>query len=1203
MSTITFRKSFFFRLIAITVLAAFALLLPVQPSFAQVAIVMPPAGQMIHITNHFEPPQMLGIKVDLKDPFSFDFIMDRGQIPMPEDVQKEEFNKIIKYFLVSLTMPNSDMWVNLSPYESKRLIPEVFAQTEMGRDLLAQDYILKQFTASLMYPEGGLGRKFWDAVYAQARKRFGTTEININTFNKVWIVADHADVYQKDDTAFLIGSHLKVMLEQDYKAIEKNKAMFGSPKTIDRDEAKDAKTRMASQLVREIIVPAIEKEVNEGRSFAAVRQVYNAEILATWYKKTLRQSLLGQVFANKSKIAGQRISNPQAVMEKIYTEYLRAYKKGVFNYVREDAAPDGQTIPRKYFSGGLVDVAMSTVLTFDDEMIKSSPKAMGELSYFGRRVRGLAKYSRILVVSSAIYIATLASAVAQEGAGAAAYLLTHPEMMHRKPVLAASQSARSITSRVPLHHAKEGRGAYDLSHPKKGPPEALTAAQINEKAAEKAAAKAKEAAAKKLAKLKRDALKTVAAAEKAAAKKPAKSAKPAVTFPEIHEPPLTNAAPAAVNSPQPTSREAPLAAPTPPIFKPKAPPDSKPQTVPNESPVSPTAKPAGPTPLRMNAQPGTSNVSTSVLTPALTQSAFPKEAASSLTNGIPVKTNMASANTNGLSGKTNGVSGATNGSSALLKGRTIGGIAAVVALVALLLARQYSKNRKVSAPNISSRAQMVEEIVSELAKPNPLIPERTGEVWNLLPKWLFNGRYSDELKTLLFNSSLRRGIGMNRTWRNTYREAFEGLSKTPGPAISRSEFAGIIRSKLPKLDQNALKLLLEWENRNDPDRDKDKKLSDAIFEQDWPSGRGIRNTYTRVFWIFCHPLVSSVRSPDISVPSSVLKESDPRRVFVEQIKPYLDSSSGSIPLYSLNISIHTLLQKWVRHDISPNEEVELRYNLKQWGLHSGIRNLRILLHMKRFDELCKQRASAAPAAAEKPAAAKPVSKGKGGRVISMFFAGMLGAIALKAAPVLPAKNANPVPAGQSDSQTQSSFTEINEKDSVRTNYTRLMELKKKIKQNSQDFKMVQERADLEEEIIKAYYPQFEIYRENFNRAKKEVDDLKNAGKDTAAAQEKLERCGRALREHNALAPAVARLRKAHPEILVVKPKKDKAQVGGISLSDENLTIDIKVDGVGMPLPASYQDRAMRDFKGLTSIIRRIMPPTPENVPVLYQILK
>ena len=67
---------------------------PVAPSFGQSVPFMPPAGSMIHITSHFDPPQMVGLKVNLKDPFNFDFIMDRGEQPMTDQVKKAEFNKI-----------------------------------------------------------------------------------------------------------------------------------------------------------------------------------------------------------------------------------------------------------------------------------------------------------------------------------------------------------------------------------------------------------------------------------------------------------------------------------------------------------------------------------------------------------------------------------------------------------------------------------------------------------------------------------------------------------------------------------------------------------------------------------------------------------------------------------------------------------------------------------------------------------------------------------------------------------------------------------------------------------------------------------------------------------------------------------------------------------------------------------------------------
>ena len=97
---------------------------------------------------------------------------------------------MIKYFLASLTIPEKDLWVNLSPYEKDRIIPPSFGLTEMGRDLLAEDYMLKQITASLIYPEDEVGKKFWKRIYEEAFKKYGTTDIPVNTFNKVWIVPE-----------------------------------------------------------------------------------------------------------------------------------------------------------------------------------------------------------------------------------------------------------------------------------------------------------------------------------------------------------------------------------------------------------------------------------------------------------------------------------------------------------------------------------------------------------------------------------------------------------------------------------------------------------------------------------------------------------------------------------------------------------------------------------------------------------------------------------------------------------------------------------------------------------------------------------------------------------------------------------------------------------------------------------------------------
>ena len=165
---------------------------------------LPAPGLMVRLSPPLDPPILKGIKVYPNDPFRFEFILDKGDssvIPAKAGIQnqeelKQEATKLIKYFLASLTIPEKDLWVNLSPYEKDRIIPQSFGLTEMGRDLLAEDYMLKQITASLIYPEDAIGKKFWKRIYQEAAQKYGTTNIPVNTFNKVWIIPQKAVVYE-----------------------------------------------------------------------------------------------------------------------------------------------------------------------------------------------------------------------------------------------------------------------------------------------------------------------------------------------------------------------------------------------------------------------------------------------------------------------------------------------------------------------------------------------------------------------------------------------------------------------------------------------------------------------------------------------------------------------------------------------------------------------------------------------------------------------------------------------------------------------------------------------------------------------------------------------------------------------------------------------------------------------------------------------
>ncbi len=326
-----------------------------QASWPGAALGLPAPGAMIYPTPAFNPPLIKGLTIYPDNPFQFDFIVDTGDDHLQGKALETESNRLIKYFLASLTVPEDEMWVNLSPYEKNRIIPAGFGQTEMGRDLLAQDYLLKQLTASLMYPEEELGKEFWTRVYQKAQAQYGTSDIPMNTFNKIWIVPERAEVYVHGQSAFVMNSHLKVMLEEDYLALEanKNSAKHG----LGNMTIKDVKvvSGETSAVVREVLIPEIEREVNEGKLFANLRQIYHASILAAWFKQNLKKSVLGQMYIDQNKTKGVDIENAQEQREQIYEQYVAAFKKGVFDLIKEEYDPTTQqVISHKYFSGGVV---------------------------------------------------------------------------------------------------------------------------------------------------------------------------------------------------------------------------------------------------------------------------------------------------------------------------------------------------------------------------------------------------------------------------------------------------------------------------------------------------------------------------------------------------------------------------------------------------------------------------------------------------------------------------------------------------------------------------------------------------------------------------------------------------------------------------------------------------------------------------------
>ncbi|MEI8012890.1 MAG: hypothetical protein WCI27_10520, partial [Candidatus Omnitrophota bacterium] len=321
-----------------------------RPAHAQMMGGVRISEKMVVPSPAFKPLLMKGIRVYAKEPFKFDLLVDKGESGLSGNLLQREITRLSRFFVASLAVPDEDLWVNLSPCEKDRIIPDVFATTDMGKVLLEQDYWLKQAAATLTYPEKPLGAQFWKEVYRRAYEKYGTRDVPMDMANKVWIVPAAAQVFTREDSVFVTYTALDVLTDADYQLSRHNGG----------DGQAEGISRIYTDVFREIILPELRRQVNEDKLFAPVRQVYTALVLATWYKRHWAEGTLGTGYVGRNKVAGIN-DVPLAWRENVFDRYVHAMRDGVYAYIREEADPaDGAVLPRKYFSGGVVLSGVAT---------------------------------------------------------------------------------------------------------------------------------------------------------------------------------------------------------------------------------------------------------------------------------------------------------------------------------------------------------------------------------------------------------------------------------------------------------------------------------------------------------------------------------------------------------------------------------------------------------------------------------------------------------------------------------------------------------------------------------------------------------------------------------------------------------------------------------------------------------------------------
>jgi len=257
---------------------------------------------------------------------------------------EESGRRLMDFFILGLNIREDKFWANLSPGEPDNIIDPDLAATALGEILLRADLRLKKDFCELTNPQlSKSGRKYWDALSEKAAE-LGIKKIP--AMNRIWIVPEEAAVYESKNGIYITESKLKVCLKNNYSVVmsrETNAKMYAEL------------SEYAGQLLKEIILPELDKRVNEGFVYADLRQVNQALIMARWYKNKFGA---GKEFGLKNSPAGliRPEVNAGLLKKQIYDDYMDSLSNGEYAITGPSGwsnALDYLRPKKRYVSGGV----------------------------------------------------------------------------------------------------------------------------------------------------------------------------------------------------------------------------------------------------------------------------------------------------------------------------------------------------------------------------------------------------------------------------------------------------------------------------------------------------------------------------------------------------------------------------------------------------------------------------------------------------------------------------------------------------------------------------------------------------------------------------------------------------------------------------------------------------------------------------------
>lgn len=375
-------------------------LLSCQLGFAQMTAELNIAGHLRQMQQPLSAQKFRPIHLRY---FSYDthtdklnIIVDKGTVKNADEATiKDTTQTLLTYFLTGVVLPNESFWVNLRPDSAENIIDNNLAQTDMGKIMLEADLQLKKDTARFTSPQTKEGKEYWDKLYSKAGELFGTNNVTIPTLTRPWIVPNEVIIREDNQSAYIYKATLLVMLEEDHLK-ESAVYNFTDPRLKELNE-------YSAQLIRELILPRLTKEVNSAERYAGLRQVFYSLILARWFKSR---------FKGKDGLYCQRIDSGDLTgisskdswsKDTFFNAYQESFRNGEYNLRETTSTLQGSNI-RSYFSGGMDLRGTLTIPTASDP----TPRTVGGFTGSGDIVLGIMRNTNMT---------TLAGQATNEGNG------------------------------------------------------------------------------------------------------------------------------------------------------------------------------------------------------------------------------------------------------------------------------------------------------------------------------------------------------------------------------------------------------------------------------------------------------------------------------------------------------------------------------------------------------------------------------------------------------------------------------------------------------------------------------------------------------------------------------------------------------------------------------------------------------------------